>query len=401
MRGENMRDVAIIGVGQTKFGRTDRTCVELFAEAAHQAMEDAGVTPKEIEGLWIGNCLGSHYEGIANIAPHLAWEIGAKTVPAFRLEGACSSATYAFILGWNAVASGLFDIVIVGGTERTLIAGTPYATRTFAMGDELYASNTGSTFPGVFASAATMYAKKYDIPIEKLREMMAHVSIKNHAHAARNPKAQFYKKYGDLKVEDVLSARMIAWPLTLLDCCPFTDGASAAILCSADIARRYTDEPIYVLGVGAASGGGLSRHEEYIKAISRIQSSRRALKMAGLSPDDIQVLMAHDCFTIAEILIYEQIGFFDWGKGAEAAAEGQTDIGGRIPVNPDGGLMGKGHPVGATGVAQVYSLVKQLRGEEVKGNQVTPVPEVGMTDNLGGTFASLGHIVLGRSKRRK
>ncbi len=396
-----MRDVAVIGVGQTKFGRTDRTCIELFAEAAHQAMDDAGVSPKEIEGLWIGNCFAQNYEGAMNIAPHLAWEIGAKTAPAFRLEGACTSGTYAFILAWNAVASGLYDIVITGGTERALIAGTPYATRTFAMGDELYGSNTGSTFPGVFASASTMYSRKYGIPLEKLREMMAHVSIKNHAHGARNPKAQFYQKYGDLKVEDVINARPVAWPLTLLDCCPFTDGGAAAILCSADIARKYTDEPIYVLGVGAASGGSLFRHEDYTKAVSRVESSRRAFKMAGLSTDDIQVLMAHDCFTIAEILIYEQIGFFEWGKGAEAVAEGETDIGGKIPVNPDGGLMGKGHPVGATGVAQVYSLVRQLRGEEVKGNQVTPVPEIGMTDNLGGTFASLGHIILGRSKRRR
>ncbi|MHC1579320.1 MAG: thiolase family protein, partial [Candidatus Alkanophagales archaeon] len=156
-----MRDVAVIGVGQTKFGRSDRTAVELFAEAAHQAMEDAGVTPRDVEALWVGNCFAGFYEGFMNIAPHLAWEIGAKTVPAFRLEGACTSATYAFIQGWNAVASGLFDIVMVGGTERALIAGTPYATRTFAMGDEKYASSTGSTFPGVFASAATMYAKKY------------------------------------------------------------------------------------------------------------------------------------------------------------------------------------------------------------------------------------------------
>ncbi|MHC1565689.1 MAG: thiolase family protein, partial [Candidatus Syntropharchaeales archaeon] len=197
-----MRDVAVIGVGQTKFGRTERTCIELFGEAAHQAMGDAGVTPKEIEGLWIGNCFAQNYENMINIAPHLAWEIGAKTAPAFRLEGGCTSATYAFILAWNAVASGLYDIVIAGGTERTLIAGTPYATRTFAMGDELYGSSTGNTFPGVFASASTMYARKYGIPLDKLREMMAHVSIKNHKHGSLNPKAQFYQKYGDLKVED-------------------------------------------------------------------------------------------------------------------------------------------------------------------------------------------------------
>ena len=396
-----LRDVAVIGVGMTKFGKSDKSVVELFAEAANQAMEDAGIVGKDVEVLFVGNCFGGFYEGFMNMAPHLAWEIGAKTAPAFRLEGACASATYAFILAWNWVASGMVDIAIAGGTERSMLPGTPYATRTFAMGAEKFESDCGMTFPGVFATCAMLYSKTYDIPLEKLREMMAYVSIKNHKHGALNPKAQFYKKYGELKVEDVINSRMIAYPLTLLDCCPFSDGASAVVLCSADIARRFTDEPIYVLGVGAASGGGLHRQEDYIKPIARVTSARKAFKMAGLSPDDIQYFEGHDCFTIAEIILLEACGFFEWGKAAKATMEGETEIGGKIPTNISGGLIGKGHPVGCTGTAQVYACVEQMLGKAVKGNQVTPPPEIAMTDNLGGDFASLGHIILGRSKRSK
>jgi len=396
-----LRDVAIVGVGMTKFGRSDKGLVELFAEAAHQALEDANMEAKDLQALFVGNVFGGFYEGYMNVAPHLAWEIGAKTIPAFRVEGACASATNAFIMAWSWVASGLVDIAMAGGVERSLIAGTPYATRTFAMCSEKFESDCGLTFPGVFATAAMLYSRAYGIPLEKLREMMAHVSVKNHRYGARNPKAHFYGKYGDLKVEDVLNSRMIAYPLTLFDCCPFSDGASAVVLCAADIARRFTDEPIYVLGVGAASGGGLHRQEDYIKPVARVESARRAFKMAGLEPKDIQYLEGHDCFTIAEIILLEACGFFGWGEAAKATVEGETDIGGKIPTNISGGLIGKGHPIGATGTAQIYACVEQMLGKAVKGIQVNPPPEIAMTDNLGGDFASLGHVILGRARRRK
>ncbi|RLG38711.1 MAG: 3-ketoacyl-CoA thiolase [Candidatus Alkanophagales archaeon] len=396
-----MRDVAVIGVGHTKFGKSEKGNIELFAEAAIQAMEEAGVGKGDIEALFVGNCLGGMAEGVANIAPFLAWELNLGTIPATRFEGACASATVAFRDAYMWVASGAYDMVLAGGTERTLVMGTPFATRTFAMGSDRFESQTGLTFPGVFAMAAVLYSKVHGIPLDKLREKMAHVSIKNHKHGAINPKAQFYKKYGNLKVEDVLNSPMIAYPLTLLDCCPFSDGGTAAILCSADIARKFTDEPIYVLGTGQASGGPLGRQEDYTKFPARVASARMAFKQAGLSPKDIQVLEAHDCFTIAEIILLECCGFFDWGTAADATEEGQTDIGGVIPTNPSGGLLGKGHPVGATGVSQIYAIVEQLLGKAVKGNQVDPVPEIGMTDNLGGDGATLAHVILGRSRRKK
>lgn len=391
-----MRDVAVIGTGMTKFGKSDKSQVELFAEASAEALEDANLAPNDIEALSVGNVFGGFSEGQINMAPFLAKEIGLGHVPAIRLEGACSSATVAFREGCIWVGSGLNDIVLVGGTERALIMGTPYATRTFAMGADKFEGDSGLTFPGVFATVAQLYSRKYDIPMDKLREQMAQVSIKNHKHGAKNPLAQFYGKYGDMSVDDVLGSNMISYPLTLMDCCPFSDGAAAAVICSSDIARKFTDEPVEVEGFGLASSGALGREKDYTKQPARVESAERAYDMAGLEPSDIDVLEAHDCFSIAEIVLMEACGFYDWGEASKAVEEGQTDIGGEIPTNVSGGLMGKGHPVGATGVAQVCSVVEQLMGEAPKGNQVDPVPEVGMTDNLGGDFSTLGHLILSR-----
>lgn len=391
-----MRDVAVLSTGMTKFGRSEKSEVELFAEASIQAMEEANVSAGDIEALCVGNCFGGFSESLLNIAPFLAEELGLGNVPAVRVEGACTSATVAFREGLLWVGSGLNDIVLVGGTERALSMGTPYATRTFAMGSDKFEGNSGLTFPGVFATAAHLYSKNYNIPMKKLREQMAHVSIKNHKHGSKNPLAQFYGKYGDLSVDDVLDSSMISHPLTLLDCCPFSDGGTATVLCSSDIAREFTDEPVEVLGFGLASAGGLGRQKDYTKPKARVKSAKKAFKRAGLGPSDIDVLEAHDCFTIAEIILMEACGFYDWGEAAEAIEESQTDIGGEIPTNVSGGLLGKGHPVGATGVAQVHSIVEQLKGEAQNGNQVDPVPEIGMTDNLGGDFSTLGHLILGR-----
>jgi acetyl-CoA C-acetyltransferase len=290
--------------------------------------------------------------------------------------------------------------VLAGGVEKALLMGTPLATRTFAMACHAPTEGpAGLTFPGVFAMAARRYAQTYDLPLEALREKMAHVSIKNHRHGALNPLAQFYKKMGDLKVEDVINSRMVADPLTLLDCCPFSDGAAALVLCSAELARQYTDEPIYVLGTGQASGTPLAKMEDLTKPLSRITSARMAFKRARLTPGDIDMVEVHDCFSIAELIALESMGFFAWGEAAEATATGETEIDGKIPVNMSGGLIGKGHPIGATGASQVYWVVKQMRGDSPKGNQIDPVPEYGITDTLGGDFGTLCHLILGRTKR--
>ncbi len=325
--------------------------------------------------------------------------MGLKEIPATRFEGACASSSVAFKEAVKAVAAGYYDCVAVGGSERLYTAGTALGTRALATAvDGVYEITAGLTFPGVFALAARLYSKTYDIPLERLREMMAHVSIKNHKYGAINPKAQFYGKLGNLKVEDVISSRMICSPLTLLDCCPMTDGGSAAIIASADIAKEVVDTPIYVLGTGQASAGSLFRQKEkIIKALPRRRSAQMAFKEAGLTPKDIDFVEIHDCFTIAEIIALEAMGFFEYGKACYAVEEGVTWMDGDLPVNPDGGLIGKGHPVGATGVSQIYTVVKQLRGE-ASFNQVKNA-ETAMTDTLGGDFGTLVNIILSIHRR--
>jgi len=395
------RDVVVLGVGMTKFGRhPDKSLVDLFAEAFFEAFEESNIELKDIEALYFGNFVGEMTDGSANLAGFMADEVGLKGIPATRYEGACASSSVAFREAVRAVAAGYYDCVAVGGSERLASAGTAVGTRALATAvDGVYEINAGLTFPGVFALAARLYSKTYDIPLEKLREMMAYVSIKNHKYGAINPKAQFYGKFGDLKVEDVLNSRMICSPLTLFDCCPMTDGASAAIVASEDFAKEVFDKDlIYVRGTGQASAGSLFRQkEDIIKAIPRRLSSQMAFKEAGLTPKDIDFVELHDCFTIAEIIALEAMGFFEYGKACSAAMDGVTWVDGDLPVNPDGGLIGKGHPVGATGVSQIYSAVKILRGE-YKHNPI-PDAETAMTDTLGGDFGTLTNIILSVHRR--
>lgn len=395
-----MRRVAVLGVGMTKFGKhPDRSLVDLFAEAFFEAFKDSNIELKDINAVYYGNFVGEMTDGSANLAGFVADEIGLKSVPAIRFEGACASSSVAFREAVRAVAAGYYDCVAVGGSERLLSAGTAIGTRALATAvDGVYEITAGLTFPGVFALAARLYSKVYDVPLENLREAMAYVSIKNHKHGAVNPKGQFYGKYGNLKVEDVLNSRMICSPITLLDCCPMTDGGSAAIIASEDFAKDVIDDPIYVLGTGQASSGSLFRQgKEMVKALARKKSAEMAFKEANLTPKDIDFVELHDCFTIAEIIALEAMGFFKYGEAWKATVEGVTSLDGDLPVNPDGGLIGKGHPVGATGVSQVYTVVKQLRGE-ADCNQLKDV-ETAMTDTLGGDFGTLVNVILSIYKR--
>jgi acetyl-CoA C-acetyltransferase/acetyl-CoA acyltransferase len=390
------RRVAILGVGMTKFGRhPDKSLVDLFAEAFWEAFKESNIELKDIQAVYYGNFVGEMTDGAANLSGFIADEVGLKNVPAIRYEGACASSSVAFREAVKAVAAGYYDCVVVGGSEKLLTAGTGIGTRALATAvDSVYEMAAGLTFPGVFALAARLYAKEYGIPLEKLREMMACVSIKNHKYAAINPKAQFYGKYGDLKVEDVLNSRMICSPLTLLDCCPMTDGGSAVIIAEEKFAKDRIDTPVYVLGTGQASGGALFRQEkDIIKAIPRRKAAEMAFREAGIQPKDVDLVELHDCFTIAEIIALEAMGFFKYGEACYATLEGRTSIDGELPVNPDGGLIGKGHPVGATGTSQIYSAVKQLRGQ-FHGYQVKNA-KIAMTDTLGGDFGTLVEIILG------
>ena len=389
-----MRKVAVVGVGMTKFsGKQNKTAVELFSEAAMDAINESNLKPKDIQALFVGNGLGDFEEGQSQIQAFCADSIGAFHVRANRYENACASASAAIQDAFMWVASGFYDIVLAGGTEVATKMGTPLATRTFGMfSDSRYEFPVGITFPGVFALLANLYSKKYNVPLPELKKQMAQVSVNSHYYAARNPKAQIQK---EITVEDVLNSLTVAAPVQLQDCCPFTDGAAALVLASEKMARKLTDKPVYFAGIGQASSGNLLSQKDHLPHLySRELASRQSYIMAGMGPSDIDVVEVHDCFSIASIIALESLGFFEYGKAGEAVLKGETKIGGRIAVNPSGGLKAKGHPIGATGAAQAYEIVRQIRGE--CGERQVEGARVGMTDTLGGDGGTIANIIFKR-----
>jgi acetyl-CoA C-acetyltransferase/acetyl-CoA acyltransferase len=389
-----MREVVVMGAGMTKFGNSDLSQKEMFAQAAIEAAEDARVEARDLQALFIGNVLGGFEEGQINIAPFLSAEIGMPlTAPSARFESACASATVAIRHGVLMVASGVYDLVMVGGTERTTIMGTPLATRTFAMGSHSeYERFAGITFPGVFAMAAHLYADKYDIPLDRLKRSMAQVAVKNHHNGTMNPLAHFRK---EISVETVLEGPMIADPLQLYDCCPFSDGAAALVIGAAEKFKGHVPKPIRVAGVGQGSAGAVYAHRDITRVRAREASIQEAYRQSGIGPTDVDVCELDDCFTIAEILAIEGLGFFEFGEGAAAVDRGDTALDGSIPINPSGGLKAKGHPIGATGAAQAYEIVKQLRGE--CGERQVEGAKIGVVDTLGGDFSTVCNLVLRRN----
>ena len=390
-----MRKVAVVGVGQTKFsGAQDKTGVELFAESSLDAITQSNLTPKDIQALFLGNVLGDFSEGQGMVQAFAADNIGAFNIPANKYDGACASSSMALRDAFTWVATGVYDIVLAGGVERAATMGTPLATRTFAMfSDSRYEYPCGITFPGVFALLAHLYAKKYDIPLEKLKEQMAAVSVQSYRHGLHNPKAHLRK---EVTMEKVLSSFMIATPIQLHDACPFSDGAAAVILADEETARKLTDKPVYIIGAGQASSGLLSSQQDSLPRLkAREISAKQAYDMAGLTPADIDICELHDCFSIASLIAAEGMGFFEFGQSGQAWLDGQADIGGKIAINPSGGLKSKGHPIGATGAAQVYELVKQLREEVEPERQVDGARNV-MTDTLGGDGGTICNLILQR-----
>lgn len=393
-----MKKVAVVGVGETRFsGPQEKTGVELFAEAATEAIAAADLKPKDIKALFVGNVLGDFAEGQGMIPSFAAENIGCLYVPANRYEGACASASMAIRDAWMWVASGFYDIVLAGGVERAATMGTALATRTFAMfSDARYEYPSGITFPAVFAMLTHLYADTYGIPLEKLREQMARVSIQSYKHGAVNPKAQFFGKNADMTVEKVLGSFVVATPLTLHDCCPFSDGGAAVVLASEEVAKKLTAKPVYVTGVGQSSCGPLGNQSDYLPRIrAREISSQGAYKMAGVRPADVDLCELHDCFSIASLIAAEGLGFFDYGTAGAAWERGEADIGGQVAINPSGGLKAKGHPIGATGAGQVYEAVRQLRGEVEPERQVAEA-KTALTDTLGGDGGTLVNMIFQR-----
>ena len=383
-----MRRVAVIGVGMTTFGKHQRSSAELFAEAAREALGDAEMTPSAIQALYYGNVTGGEGEKQLHTSPLAATLLGLTGVPTTRFENACATSHTAFRHAVMEVASGASDVVLVGGAERVLHIPTDHATEYFAYcSDATWEQPLGLTFPGVFALIARAHMDKYGTT----EEQMAHVAVKNHRHGVHNPRAQFRK---EISVETVMKSAYVADPLKLFDCCPFTDGGAALVLASEDVARRAR-RPIWVLASAAASDT-MFMHEK--ADLSRVPATERAAQIAyrhaGLTPADVDVVELHDCFTMAEIVATEGLGFFEPGTGGLAAEKGWTSIGGKIPVNPSGGLKSKGHPIGATGAAQIVEIATQLRRDA--GPRQVEGARTGLTHTLGGNTATVLVSLFGR-----
>jgi acetyl-CoA C-acetyltransferase len=379
-----MRKVAVIGVGNTKFGvRNDVNITELAFEAFKPSVEDAGVDAKDIPFMALGTIgAGAWYEEPlpAVVVAEYCGLTGAGLV---RCEAACASGSAAFHAAYSAVASGQMDIAMALGLEKMREVDTPTAVELIGRGGyylwEFH--NFGLTFPGYYALHATAHMAKYGTTEEDL----AMIAVKNHKYAAMNPIAHLRNK---ITVDDALSSMVIASPLKLYDCCPITDGASSIVLASEEKVKELKiDTPIWVAGIGYSSGSAnLSRRLSYSSLEAGVAAGQMAYKTAGVRPDQVDVAEVHDCFTIAEMMAYEDLGFCRKGEGPKLVREGQNEIGGKIPVNVDGGLKAKGHPIGATGCSMIYELTRQLREEAVPRERQVPMKNyVALAHNIGGT----------------
>ena len=386
-----MRDVAIIGVGMMKWGEIwKKSLRDIFVEAAINAIDDANVD--KIDSMYVGCMSGGLFVGQEHLGSMLADYLGQKHIPAARVESACASGGLAVKLGYLEVASGMSNIVLAGGVEKMTDVDGAGATAALATAaDQEYEVYNGATFPGLYAMIARAHMDKY----KTTREQLAKVAVKNHKNGLNNPNAQFHLK---ISVDDVVNSVMVADPLRILDCSPITDGASAVIMCDLETAKKISKKaPVRILGVGHATDSiALHSRKDFTTINSTVVAAQQAYKMANVKPADINVAEVHDCFTIAEVVVSEDLGFFDKGKGGRAVADGRTEIGGEIPINPSGGLKSKGHPVGATGVAQVVEITEQLRGDA--GKRQVENAKIGLTQNMGGSGgSSIVHILKGES----
>lgn len=367
-----MRDVCVIGVGMTRFGKhLDRSLRDLGFEACSHALQDAGVNQKKIEAGYCGNALAPAIQGETGVGQNVFWEVGINRIPIVNVENACASGSTAFREGWMAVAGGFYDIVMVVGVEKTVM---PKGTMLNVGAAELE-TRLGDVFPGHFAIIANKHMERYGTT----REQLARISVKNHDNGILNPYAQFQKR---VTTEEVLKSPMIADPLTLFACCPNSDGAAATILCSAEKLPKTNARPVKV-AASVLTTGTYDNQRDITGWDLEIRAAAEAYRMASLGPEDLDVVEVHDAFTICEIIHYEDLGLCGPGEGGRLIDEGVTELGGKLPVNPSGGLLSKGHPVGASGVAQIVEIVWQLRGEAEK-RQVENA-RVGLAQIMGGS----------------
>jgi acetyl-CoA C-acetyltransferase len=412
------RDVAIVGAGMSRFGIfPEKNSKDLFAEAFREMMGsvDKGLDPRDIDALYLGNFTNDFFVHQAHWAPIVSDLIGQIPKPATRTEGACASSALAFREGVFAIASGFYDIVLVGGVEDMSKRTTEEVAEGLALATVPYEGEVGFTFPGVFGALATAYFAKYGAD----REDLMNITIKSHNNAPLNPKAQF-----PLTIRDIMDARkksaerkgiqvpewenekaflfdqkanpVVAWPMHLYDCCPISDGASCMLLAAEDIARTFTENPVFVAGLGQGSGRGLHACDSLTSFEATRYAADEAYNMAGLEPTDIQFAEVHDCFSMAEMIHVEDLGFFEAGQAFLNIRDGATALNGPIPINTSGGLKCKGHPVGATGISQLYEVWTQLRGQAGKRQIPKNDLRIGAAHNLGGTGGTCTFTILER-----
>ena len=402
------RNVSIVGAGMSDFGAfKEKDSRDLFVDAFQEMMShlDQGIDIEDIECGYLGNYSSDLFEHQGHTAPIMADWLGMTPMPMTRIENACASSGSALREGVMAIASGMYDIVLVGGVEKMTNLATEEVTDVLASAaDGLYEVPAGLTFPGIFGAIAKAHMDRYETNLDHLLK----VAIKNHDNGALNPKAQFQQTVTTMMERRIARAQergqtvpeyktdmdflndpqanpWIAWPLRLYDCAPITDGATCVLLVSEEIAHNFTDTPINIAGIGQATGKPLHDADDLTSLSAAKAASQQAYDMAGITVADVDLAEVHDCFTIAEIVATEDLGFFAPGEGPRAVDEGRTSRDGDHPINTSGGLKAKGHPVGASGVGQVIEIYHQLRGEAGERQVKKANPTVGLTHNVGGT----------------
>ncbi|HYM10299.1 MAG TPA: thiolase domain-containing protein [Bryobacterales bacterium] len=385
-----MRAVSIIGIGKTPFGAlAERSILDLAVEAGRKCMKNGHVAAPQVEAFYLGNFAGPSFVGQNHLAPYVSSALGLEEIPATRIEDACASSGSALFHAWSAVASGVYDVVLAAGVEKMTSQPIGRVTDILAAAGDLGGEvKAGATFPAMFA----MIARRHMYEFGTTREHLAAVAVKNHSNGAKNPDAHMRKV---ITKEQALAGRMIADPLTIYDCSLVSDGAAAVLLCPSERAGEFSDKPIRVLGIAQASDRLALADKDDITTFRAVRrAGEKAYRMAQLGPPDMQLAELHDCFTIAEIIALEDLGFVPRGEGGPATAEGLTALRGKLPVNTSGGLKAKGHPVGATGVGQICDLVLQMRCEA--GERQVARAEIGLAENLGGSGATCVVTILGR-----
>ena len=375
-----VESVCVLGAGSTKYGNLTDSIADITTQASVDAIEDAGIDPKEVKAAYISNVFGVADKQV-HLGPVLMSNLGISDRPSLSIESACGSGSVSFREAFANVAAGFYDCLVVTGVEKVTHTGTEWTTTYFAYcSDYFYEGQAGASFPGLFASMARAYITEFNAT----EEDFARVAVKNHENGILNPKAHLKKR---ITIDDVMNSVVIASPLKLFDCCPFSDGASSVILCSEKFARDHGGDYVKVIGSGRGGSPAALQGREHLTTIPSTKiAADAAYKMANITPGDVDFAEVHDCFTIAEVVDTEDLGFFQKGEGIQAVREGKTGLNSDISINPSGGLKSKGHPIGATGVGQVAEVYDQLTGRA--GERTVKDATIGLTHNFGATGAS-------------